>query len=74
MVKVLLIDDDSPAHKTLAHVLPDQYTVLSAHTARQAMEAATREAPDVVLLEINLPDMDGISVLKQIAARPLPSS
>ena len=72
MVKVLFIDDDPQAHRTLAHVLPDQYTLLSAYTARQGIEAATREAPDVVLLDINLPDMDGIAVLKQIAARLLP--
>ena len=70
MVKVLFVDDDPQAHKTLAHVLPEQYTLLSAYTARQGIDAAAREAPDVVLLDINLPDMDGIAALRHVAARP----
>jgi len=71
MVKVLFVDDDPQAHKTLAHVLPEQYTLLSAYTARQGIDAAAREAPDVVLLDINLPDMDGIAALRHVAARRL---
>ena len=70
MVKVLFVDDDPQAHKTLAHVLPEQYTLLSAYTARQGIDAAAREAPDVVLLDINLPDMDGIAALRHVVARP----
>ena len=71
MVKVLLVDDDTQAHATLRLILPDTYSVLSAYTARQGVEAAAREAPDVVLLDISLPDMDGLKALRQIASRPL---
>jgi two-component system, NtrC family, response regulator AtoC len=70
MVCVLFIDDDPQAHKTLAHVLPDPYTLLSAYTARQGIAAASREDPDLVLLDINLPDMDGIAALRRIVALP----
>jgi DNA-binding NtrC family response regulator len=70
MVKVLFVDDDPQAHRTLDMVLPDQYSLLSAYTARQGIDTAAREAPDVILLDIGLPDMDGISALKQIMARP----
>jgi DNA-binding NtrC family response regulator len=72
MVSILFIDDDPQAHKTLAHVLPAPYALLSAYTGRQGIEAAAREAPDLVLLDINLPDLDGIAVLRRIAARPAP--
>jgi DNA-binding NtrC family response regulator len=72
MVKVLFIDDDTQAHATLRLILPDSCLVLSAYTARQGVEMASREGPDVVLLDINLPDMDGIRALRQIMARPLP--
>ena len=68
MVSILFIDDDPQAHKTLEHVLPDPYTLLSAYTGRQGIAAASREAPDLVLLDINLPDMDGISALRRIVA------
>ena len=71
MVKVLFIDDDPRAHKTLAVVLPDPYVLLSAYTAAQGIEAAARESPDVILLDITLPDRDGLSALREIMARPL---
>ena len=71
MVKVLLIDDDKQAHATLCLILPDTYSVLSAYTARQGVEMAARDGPDVVLLDIKLPDMDGLQALRQITARPL---
>jgi CheY-like chemotaxis protein len=45
---------------------------VSAYTARQGIDAAAREHPDVILLDITLPDMDGIAALRHIAARPLP--
>jgi DNA-binding NtrC family response regulator len=71
MVKVLFIDDDPQAHATLRLVLPDQYTLSSAYTARQGVHAAAIEGPDVVLLDINLPDMDGLRALRLITERPL---
>ena len=36
------------------------------------MEVVERDGPDVVLLDINLPDMDGIALLRKIQARPCP--
>ena len=72
MVKVLFIDDEPTAHKTLELVLPDPYVLISAYSARHGMEALERDGPDVVLLDINLPDMDGIALLRKIQARPCP--
>jgi two-component system nitrogen regulation response regulator NtrX len=70
MVNVLFIDDDALEHRTLGFILTDPYVLLSAYTARQGIEIAEREGPDVVLLDINLPDMDGIAALRSIVARP----
>ena len=71
MVKVLLVDDDPSAHETLRLVLPDSFVLLSAYTASQGVQYCARECPDVVLMDIALPDADGLSALRQIAARPL---
>jgi two-component system, NtrC family, response regulator HydG len=71
MVKVLFIDDDPKAHATLRLVLPEPYVLHSAYTGAQGVEAVAGEGPDVVLLDINLPDMDGVHALRQIVARPL---
>jgi DNA-binding NtrC family response regulator len=70
VVKVLFVDDDPGAHKVLAHVLPPAYTLLPARTGQEGLEAVAREDPDVVLLDIGLPDMDGMEVLRAILARP----
>jgi DNA-binding NtrC family response regulator len=72
MIKVLFIDDDPQAHRTLDLVLPEPYILVSACTARQGIDAAAREHPDVILLDITLPDMDGIQVLRHISAQALP--
>ncbi len=64
MVKVLLVDDDPAAHETLRLVLPDSFVLLSACCARVG--------PDVILLDITLPDGDGLHALRQIVARPVP--
>jgi len=69
MVNVLFVDDDPLAHRTLDMVLPEQYTLLSAYTAREGIDAAARRAPDIILLDINLPDMDGIAALHEMAGR-----
>ena len=45
MVRVLFIDDDALAHETLAKILPDPYTLISAYTARQGIEAAPHHRP-----------------------------
>ncbi len=72
MVNVLFIDDEPRVHTTLDLVLPEPYVLHSAFTARQGIEAALREGPDVVLLDINLPDMDGLAALRRILAHPCP--
>ncbi len=70
MVRVLFIDDDPHAHRTLEHVLPDPYVVISAYTGATGIEAAARETVDVVILDVNLPDVDGLTVLRKIVNRP----
>ncbi len=72
MVKVLFVDDDPQAHRTLKHVLPDPYVLVSAYTGEAGLEEAARAGPDVVLLDINLPDIDGIRVLRRLMGRAAP--
>ena len=42
-----------------------------AYTGREALRAAKQERPDIVLLDINLPDMDGFQVMAQIGTIPV---
>jgi DNA-binding NtrC family response regulator len=71
MIRILFVDDDPQAQNLLATVLPDTYTVVSALTAAEGLELFARTDPDVVLLDINLPDRSGLDLLDEILRRPL---
>jgi DNA-binding response OmpR family regulator len=49
-------------------VLADSYQVTSALTGERGIEIVRDENPDVILLDINLPDLDGLKVLGKIMA------
>jgi DNA-binding response OmpR family regulator len=72
MLKVLFVDDDRPLHETFDLVLSDRCALLSAYTGAEGLEVFERDAPDVVLLDIDLPDLDGVAVLQRMVARPFP--
>jgi two-component system response regulator AtoC len=70
MIRVLFIDDDPRAQATLAMILAERYDVLPAYSAAEGLRLLRDQDPDVVLLDIDLPDRDGLSLLEDIAASP----
>ena len=65
--KVLVIDDEPQIRKLLRITLEvNDYVCLDAETAKQGIHLAASNLPDIILLDLNLPDDDGLSVLKQI--------
>ena len=65
--KVLVIEDDSSVSFYIKSVLEGQgYDVIIAENGRDSETFASSHCPDVILLDLGLPDMDGVSVLKQI--------
>ncbi|MEV5294358.1 response regulator [Streptomyces sp. NPDC053741] len=71
MTKVLVVDDDFMVAKLHSRYVSavDGFTVVGvAHTGAEALRAARRLRPDLVLLDIFLPDMDGIQVLRELRA------
>jgi response regulator of citrate/malate metabolism len=70
-MKVLVVDDDFMVAKLHSRFVStmDGFTVVGvAHNGADALRAAEALRPDVVLLDIYLPDMDGISVLRELRA------
>lgn len=68
MSKVLVVDD-SPESRDLMNEILSRYEVqeiIKAATGEEAIEKYREAKPDVVLLDLILPEMDGIEVLKQI--------
>jgi two-component system KDP operon response regulator KdpE len=65
VTRVLVVDDDRALARALAINLKARaYEVDVALTGREALAAASRRTPDVVVLDLGLPDMDGIEVLQ----------
>ncbi|WP_028105024.1 diguanylate cyclase [Pseudoduganella violaceinigra] len=68
--KVLIADDDGINRQVLATLLKQDYVVLLAKTGEQAIERAQRHLPDLLMLDVMLPDMDGYEVLRRLRADP----
>ncbi|HEY4744751.1 MAG TPA: response regulator [Desulfuromonadaceae bacterium] len=67
---VVVIDDDRNILELLALILPKGgYRVLKAYTARDGMEIVAAQNPELVLLDYSMPEMDGLSALREIRAR-----
>lgn len=64
--RILVVDDEADIRSLLEEILSEEgYEVASAATAAQAREKRVAEAPDLVLLDIWMPDADGISLLRE---------
>ena len=63
---IYIVDDDQPLAKGVARILRKNYQTAAFFTGASAIEAVNERQPDIVLLDIGLPDMSGIKVLKQI--------
>ena len=60
---VLIVDDESSNIMALTHILCSEYTVYAAKNGQKAIEAAEKYLPDVILLDIVMPEMDGHAVI-----------
>jgi len=69
MAKILVVDDDARNLRLAAAVLEQAgHEVLSAEGGAEAVEAALAHAPDLVLMDVQMPGMDGIAALKRLRA------
>jgi DNA-binding response OmpR family regulator len=70
-VKVLVVDDDLELASLIAYALRQpRYLVVEAHDGLEALAAAARESPDLVVLDVNLPRLGGLDVLRRLRATP----
>jgi CheY-like chemotaxis protein len=69
--KVLLVDDEDSLRKVLKDLLErDGYEVSEARDGLQALDQVDRVGPDIIVLDLNLPALDGYGVLSQLRSRP----
>ena len=68
----VLIADDEPITRMLVKILleRDGYSVLEAQTGREALEIAARQRPDLIVMDLNMPQMDGYDAIRQLRLMP----
>lgn len=72
--KILIIDDETSFRTAMRRLLEKDHLVLEADTASDGLRLTQQEEPDLVLLDIGLPDANGLEVLPQIKEnRPSPT-
>lgn len=65
--KILIIEDEASISSFIATVLAaNNYDTMIAHTGSEAITMITSHCPDLILLDLGLPDMDGVEIIKKI--------
>ncbi|MGE5232056.1 MAG: ATPase, T2SS/T4P/T4SS family, partial [Deltaproteobacteria bacterium] len=70
-IRVLLVDDEDDLRRVMRDLLEREgFAVLEARDGVQALDEVDRHAPDIVVLDLNLPGLDGYGVLSHLRSRP----
>ncbi len=65
--RILIVDDEAPIRRFLRVALEAEgYGVIESATAREGLATAARESPALVVLDLGLPDADGLSLLREL--------
>jgi len=68
---ILVVDDNVTNLKLACYVLESEgYSVLRAHSAKAAQEVLEQSSPDLILMDIQMPGMDGLSLTRILKANP----
>lgn len=71
MSKVLVVEDNIMNMVLVRDTLVlNKFTVIEAATGKEAVEKACSQIPDIILMDVNLPGMDGITAMRHIKANP----
>ncbi len=71
MTTVLVVDDELAIRRMLGYMLgKTQYNVVMAGDAQEALEKLAEQSVDVILLDVAMPNMDGITLLEQLRMTP----
>ena len=65
-LRVLVVDDERSIRRFLKASLGSQFVILEATSGEEALSAVASEHPDIVILDLGLPDMDGVEVTRRL--------
>src|SRR3954468_2972543 len=64
--KILIIDDEPDSREIISEVLADKFQVITAPDGEEGLRIARAHLPDLILLDITMPKLDGISVCEAL--------
>ena len=65
-LRVLVVDDERSIRRFLKASLGSQFTILEATNGEEALRAVATEHPDIIILDLGLPDIDGVEVTRRL--------
>src|SRR5512141_2455410 len=65
-IKILIVDDERPIRRFLNASLGNRYTILEAENGNEAIKIAAMDRPEIIILDLGLPDMDGTDVTRRL--------
>jgi putative two-component system response regulator len=66
--RLLIVDDEPTNIHILSNILSEDYEIRAANGGQRAIEAAVSQSPDLVLLDMIMPEIDGLEVCRQLKA------
>lgn len=69
MKKILIIDDEEVMCNLLEFFLKDKYEVITCHSGRSALSALEESIPDLIISDIQMPEMTGFEFLEEVRVR-----
>ncbi|MBN1178949.1 MAG: response regulator [Anaerolineae bacterium] len=73
--KILIVDDELDTLKLVGMFLQSKgYDIIAAKTGASALEKASGEAPDLIILDVMMPDMNGFEVCRRLRTQPKTAS
>jgi two-component system chemotaxis response regulator CheY len=70
VIKILIVDDLEGVRRMLIYALEDDYNVIQASNGLEAIELAHSLHPDVIVMDLDMPIMDGVEATRQIKSTP----
>ena len=64
--KILTIDDNALVHKIVQRSLDNKYDIFSANNGEEGLQVALKECPDIILLDVEMPGLNGYDVCKKL--------
>jgi two-component system KDP operon response regulator KdpE len=66
LLRILVVDDERPIRRFLSSALGSTYDVFEAETGMEALQKVAVNRPDVIILDLGLPDLDGLEVTRRL--------